>query len=95
MTAYVYILASQPHGTLYVGVTNDLAGRIYDHRNGLVPGFTAIHNVKLLVHYEAHDTLEAAIAREKKVKRWPRAWKVDLIEAGNPTWRDLYQENLS
>ena len=55
MTAYVYILASQPHGTLYVGVTNDLAGRIYDHRNGLVPGFTAIHNVKLLVHYEAQS----------------------------------------
>ena len=89
---YVYILASRRNGTLYTGVTSDLARRVFEHREGLIPGFTLTHGVKLLVWYEAHGDIEGAIAREKRIKEWRRAWKLGLIEAVNPDWRDLYLE---
>ncbi len=88
---YVYMLASQRNGTLYLGVTSGLARRIYEHRNGLVPGFTSTHTVKCLVWYEQYPTALEAIAAEKRIKRWRRAWKLKLIEAFNPQWRDLYE----
>ena len=88
----VYLLASRRNGTLYVGVTSELPGRISKHRNGLVPGFTAKHGVKLLVWFERHSTMESAILREKRIKKWNRAWKLELIEAGNPLWRDLAED---
>jgi putative endonuclease len=86
----VYILASQRNGTLYIGVTSDVIGRISEHKQSLTPGFTSRYQVKLLVHLEYFDTLDVAIAREKQLKKWSRAGKIDLIERGNPTWRDLY-----
>ena len=92
MVFWVYILASQPGGTLYVGVTNDLVRRIFEHREGLVRGFTKRYGVKMLVYFEQHETAIAAIQREKNIKHWSREWKVDLIVAGNPDWRDLYDE---
>ena len=92
MNYWVYILASSPGGTLYVGVTNDLVRRTYEHREGLVAGFSRKYNVKSLVYYEAHDTIEAAIQREKNIKHWPREWKVDLIIRNNPDWSDLYSQ---
>ncbi len=90
MAFYVYILASERNGTLYVGVTNDLLRRVYEHKEGLADGFSKRHAVKRLVYFETHDSIEAAIGREKKLKRWPRAWKLNLIERDNPDWRDLY-----
>jgi putative endonuclease len=87
---FVYILASQRNGTLYVGVTSDLIRRVQEHREGLVPGFTKRHAVKLLVYFEAHRDINEAILREKRIKRWRRKWKLDLIEAQNPQWRDLW-----
>src|SRR5262245_6210975 len=87
---YVYILASRKHGTLYVGVTRDLLGRIYTHRNNTVPGFTARYGVHLLVWYEAYDDPVNAIEREKEIKKWRRDWKINLIERSNPEWIDLY-----
>jgi len=95
MTYYVYILASRPNGTLYIGVTNDLVRRAYEHREGLVDGFTKTHGVKTLVFFEPHDDIEHAIVREKRLKRWRRAWKIQLIERGNPEWRDLYDDVVS
>ena len=92
MTYYVYILASRPNGTLYIGVTNDLVRRAYEHRKGLVDGFTKTHGVKTLVFFEAHDDIEHAIVREKRFKRWRRAWKIQLIERDNSDWRDLYDD---
>ena len=92
MSFWVYILASQPGGTLYVGVTNDVVRRTYEHRNSIVPGFTKRYGVKQLVYYEQHDTAQAAIQREKNVKHWPREWKIDLIVSLNPDWRDLYDD---
>jgi len=89
---WVYILASRPGGTLYVGVTNNLVRRVYEHREGLAPGFTKKYGVKMLVYYEAHDTVLAAIQREKNIKHWSREWKIDLILSANPEWRDLYAE---
>jgi putative endonuclease len=89
---WVYILASRRGGTLYVGVTNDLIRRTYEHREGLVPGFTKRYGVKMLVYYERHDTAAAAIQREKNIKHWSREWKIDLIVASNPDWRDLYED---
>ena len=89
---WVYILASSPGGTLYVGVTNDLVRRAYEHRGGLVRGFTRRYGIKMLVYYEQHATAELAIQREKNIKHWPREWKIDLIVGMNPTWRDLYDE---
>jgi putative endonuclease len=87
---WVYILASRPRGTLYVGVTNDLVRRVSEHREGVVAGFTKQYHVKLLVYYERHDTAIAAIQREKNIKHWPRQWKIDLIMLQNPEWRDLF-----
>jgi len=86
------MLASQRNGTLYTGVTNDLGRRVYEHRNDLVDGFTKTYGVHRLVWFEAHDFIEAAIRREKSIKRWRRAWKLALIEKDNPQWRDLYEE---
>jgi len=94
MNFWVYILASSPGGTLYVGVTNDLMRRTYEHREGLVPGFTKRYWVKQLVYYEPHDTAYTAIQREKNIKHWSREWKIDLIASMNPGWRDLYDEIL-
>jgi putative endonuclease len=85
----VYILASRRHGTLYIGVTSNLLARVVQHREGLIPGFTRRYGVKRLVWYEAHDTMEAAIQREKRLKEWRRAWKIQLIEAHNEYWADL------
>ncbi len=90
MASYVYIMASRRNGTLYIGVTNDLLRRDYEHREALFEGFTKRHAVKSLVYYEIHDCVEAAIRREKSLKRWRRAWKVSLIEQDNPQWEDLY-----
>ena len=87
---YVYILASQRNGTLYVGVTSDLVGRTWEHKNDLVEGFTKKYGVHILVWYELHDDIEAAIAREKRLKKWNRAWKLRLIEKENSGWNDLY-----
>jgi len=88
--AWVYILASRRNGTLYVGVTTDLSRRVWEHKNGLTPGFTSRYRVHLLVWYEAYDRIVEARAREHAVKRWRRAWKLRLIEEMNPDWRDLY-----
>jgi putative endonuclease len=92
MGFWVYILASRPGGTIYIGVTNNLVRRIFEHREGLVPGFTKRYGIKMLVYYERHDTAAAAIQREKNMKHWPREWKIDLILSMNPDWRDLYDE---
>ena len=89
---YVYILANKRNGTLYTGVTNDLIRRIYEHRNGLVDGFTKKYNVKILVHFEQTIDIESAITREKCIKRWKRDWKIKLIEEENPEWKDLSME---
>lgn len=86
----VYILASQRNGTLYVGVTSNLAARIWQHRNDMLEGFTNRHNVHDLVWFEIHETMESAITREKAVKRWKRAWKIREIEQANPYWHDLF-----
>ena len=92
MTPCVYILTSKRNGTLYVGVTSNLPQRIWQHRNDLAPGFTQRYRVHTLVWYEVHETMESAIIREKRIKEWRRAWKIDLIEATNPQWRDLYAD---
>jgi putative endonuclease len=88
---YVYLLASKPYGTLYVGVTSDLAHRVSEHKNKLVSGFSSRYGVDRLVWFEAHDSVEAAIQREKRIKEWKRLWKINLIERDNPRWIDLYQ----
>ena len=85
----VYILTSKRNGTLYIGVTSNLLGRLQKHREGLMEGFTKDYGVKRLVWFEQHATMEHAIAREKRIKKWNRAWKVRLIEDANPDWRDL------
>ena len=90
----VYILASKRNGTLYVGVTSDLVKRCWEHKNGMIEGFTKKYGVHDLVYYEMHVDMLSAIAREKQVKKWNRAWKVRLIEESNPGWRDLWQEIL-
>lgn len=87
----VYILASRRNGTLYIGVTSDLVRRIWEHRNNMVEGFTKRYGVHQLVWYELHDNMEAAIQREKRLKDWKRAWKLELVETTNPGWQDLYQ----
>jgi putative endonuclease len=89
---YVYILASQRNGTLYIGVTNDLVRRVYEHRCRSVPGFTHRYAVDRLVWFESHGEVTSAIQREKNLKHWLRRWKIDLIERTNPTWRDLCDE---
>jgi len=87
---WTYILCNKPHGTLYVGITNDIIRRGYEHREGVVDGFTKRYAIKRLVYFEEHATALEAIAREKTLKRWPRAWKIALIERTNPKWDDLY-----
>ena len=87
---YVYILASRKNGTLYIGVTNDLLKRVYDHKNNLIEGFTKKYGVHDLVYYEQHNEVGKAIAREKQIKKWKRNWKIELIEKTNPNWKDLY-----
>jgi putative endonuclease len=86
----VYILASKRNGTLYIGVTSDLAKRIWEHKNNLVEGFTNCYSVHHLVWYELHERRESAIEREKRLKEWKRIWKLELIENSNPNWLDLY-----
>ena len=88
----VYILASQRNGTLYTGVTSNLPARIHQHRNGAFRGFSRKYGVKLLIWFEAHETMESAIVREKRIKKWNRAWKLQLIEEANPDWRDLAED---
>jgi len=87
---FVYLLASRPHGSLYIGKTTDLMRRVWEHKNKVVPGFTAKYGVDRLVWFEAQDSLEEAFRREKQIKGWKRAWKIELIEAQNPHWVDLY-----
>ncbi len=87
----VYILASRKHGTLYIGVTSNLLARTYQHKTGVVAGFTRRYHVHLLVWFECYDDPLTAIAREKELKKWRREWKVNLIEATNPEWVDLYE----
>ena len=88
----VYLLASGFHGALYTGVTSDLLGRTWQHREGITKGFTWRYRVKRLVWFEVHETMDDAIRREKSIKRWHRQWKIELIEAENPTWRDLAED---
>jgi putative endonuclease len=90
MAYYVYILASKKHGTLYIGVTNDLVRRVYEHKTKAVPGFTTRYGVDKLVLFEIYDDAASAIAREKELKKWRRDWKTRLIEEQNPNWDDLY-----
>ena len=87
-----YILASDRNGTLYIGVTSDLIGRVWQHREHVVKGFTSKYEVTRLVWYEMHDTMEEAITREKRIKKWNRDWKIRLIEDRNPYWNDLWDE---
>ena len=89
-TPCVYILASKPNGTLYIGVTANLVQRVWWHRNDFVEGFSKRYRIHSLVWYEVHDTMESAIGREKAMKKWKRMWKVELIEKANPMWLDLY-----
>ncbi len=91
---YVYILASKPNGTLYTGVTSNLIQRVWQHKHDVIQGFTRRYNVKTLVYYEVRENAESALTREKKIKRWRRAWKRGLIEDSNPEWRDLYEDIL-
>jgi len=88
--SYVYILASNRNGTLYIGVTSDLIKRVYEHKNNMMDGFTTKYNVHTLVHYEIYEDIREAIAREKRLKNWKRKWKLELIEINNPQWQDLY-----
>ena len=92
---YVYILASDRNGTLYVGVTNDLARRVYEHRNDLIEGFTKRYGVHRLVWFEVHGDINEAIIREKRIKKWNRSWKLRVIEEMNPDWIDLTEQLMS
>ena len=88
----VYILASEPYGTLYIGVTSNLVKRVWEHREGVIDGFSKQYVVKQLVWFEVHSEILEAIKREKQIKKWNRNWKVNLIQSSNPHWRDLYDE---
>ena len=90
MAGYVYIITNQKNGTLYIGVTSDLERRIHEHREGLTPGFAWKYGCTLLVWYEEHFDMRDAIQREKSLKRWPRQWKIELIEKANPNWSELF-----
>lgn len=87
---FVYLLASKPYGTLYIGSTSSLLRRVWEHKNRVVPGFTARYGVDRLVWFEAHESVEFARLRERQIKEWKRAWKISLIERDNPHWIDLY-----
>ena len=91
-TPCVYILASKPNGTLYVGVTSNIARRVWEHKNNVIEGFTKKYNIHLLVYYEIHATMPDAILREKQIKHWNRVWKIKLIQQMNSEWRDLYED---
>ena len=93
-TYYVYILANKRNGTLYIGVTNDLIRRVYEHKNDLINGFTKKYKIHMLVYYEHTNDVYSAIQREKRLKKWGRKWKMELIEEMNPDWHDLYKELL-
>ena len=88
-TYFIYILASKRNGTLYVGMTNDLIRRVYEHKSGLIEGFTKKYSIDKLVYYESTTNVNEAILREKRLKKWKRQWKIELIEKSNPEWRDL------
>ena len=88
--AYVYILAGARNGSLYIGVTSDLVKRVYEHKAKVIKGFTSRYNIDKLVWFEQSDSIESVIAREKQLKEWKRAWKIELIEKSNPYWNDLY-----
>jgi putative endonuclease len=88
----VYLLANAPRGTLYLGVTSNLVKRVWQHREGLVKGFTQRYDIKALVWYEQHHMMVSAISREKSIKKWVREWKLELIETTNPSWEDLWDE---
>ena len=90
-TYYVYILTSKRNGTLYIGVTNNLIKRVYEHKNDIINGFTKKYHVHKLVYYEQTNDINSAIQREKQLKKWRRQWKIDLIEKNNPNWDDLYK----
>jgi len=90
--SFVYLMASRRNGTLYTGVTTNLLRRVWEHREGVIDGFTKTYDVKRLVWFEQHESIHDAIAREKSIKRWRRAWKMALIERDNPLWRDLYED---
>jgi len=92
MSYFVYILASKKNGTLYIGVTNDLIKRVWEHKNKFVDGFSEKYSVDKLVYYEIFEEIENAILREKRLKKWNREWKIELIESKNPGWNDLYFE---
>ena len=92
LDVFVYMMTNKPRGTLYIGVTNDLVRRVWEHKNHLCPGFTDRYNLERLVFLEQHDGPSAAIQREKNLKRWLRDWKIALIEAHNPEWRDLWDD---
>lgn len=89
---WVYITTDKPYGTVYAGITNNLARRIWEHKEGLVPGFAKKHGLNQLVYYEEYATAIEAISHEKAVKKWRREWKIEKIAAFNPTWNDLYQQ---
>ncbi|MCA0447876.1 MAG: GIY-YIG nuclease family protein [Bacteroidetes bacterium] len=88
-TFYVYIMATQPNGTLYIGITNNLIRRVFDHKNETLDGFTKKYKVHLLVWFDSTNSVESAIVREKQLKKWNRQWKINLIESSNPDWKDL------
>ena len=92
MPFYVYLLASRKHGTLYLGITNDLVRRVHEHKCGGIPGFTARYAVNQLVWFESHPSRDQAFLRERQIKEWKRLWKTQLIEARNPNWLDLYDD---
>ena len=92
---YVYMLASKKYGTLYIGVTGDLAKRVWEHKNNVVEGFTKKYNVHRLVYYEITSDVESAIIKEKQMKKWNRQWKIELIEKNNPEWKDLYYKLIA
>lgn len=94
MQYFIYILASRPRGALYTGMTNNLAGRVDQHRSEVADGFTKKYHIHKLVHFEVYDRPEDAIRREKNIKAWQRAWKIELIENNNPDWKDLSGELL-
>lgn len=89
---YIYILTNRPHGTLYIGVTTDLRRRIWEHKSKQIEGFTKRHNIGNLIYYEVYEDYWDAANREKRIKKWNRDWKIELIEKSNPEWRDLYNE---
>ena len=92
MLYFVYILSSKKDGVLYIGMTNDLIRRVFEHREGTIDGFTKKYQVKNLIYYEEHSHPESAILREKQIKKWKRDWKIRLIEGDNPDWDDLYEK---